>query len=136
MRAAPLALMVLAAALAGPLPALAQKGAPATVQDAQADRMAAFLATLPARFAVDGTNPDGTAYAGTAALAWDAATGRATIRWQVGADSFEGSGPVEDGRLVIDWGQDTPAVYVVEPDLSLSGTWAGGLGTERLTVLP
>ncbi len=106
------------------------------VSEVQGDVVEAFLNTLPADFAVAGTNPDGSTYAGTAQMSFNRQSLTAAITWQVGADTFQGSGPLQDGQLIIDWGQDTPVIYSVNADMSLSGTWAGGRATETLTPTP
>ena len=104
--------------------------------EARGDVVEAFLATLPARFRADGVNPDGSTYSGTAQITFDPASLTARFDWIVGGNSYSGSGPLDQGRFVIDWGADTPAIYTVNPDLSLSGTWAGGTASEILTPLP
>lgn len=56
-----------------------------------------------------------------------------SMAWQVGASSYIGTG-IRDGRVVIvNWGDATPVVYVVMPDGTLHGTWAGGLALEKLS---
>lgn len=127
-----------------PLPASAQKGqtappAPAREDEGsevRGDLVEAFLATLPARFQVEGTNPDGTTYFGTAEISFDWDTLTATFVWQIAGDTFRGEGPLDRGSLIIDWGQDEPAIYTVNPDLTLSGSWADGLGSELMIALP
>lgn len=104
--------------------------------EVRGDPVEAFLITLPATFQVDGLNPDGSAYTGTAQMSFNSSTQTATIVWQVGSDTFQGQGPLNEGRFVIDWGDTTPVIYTVTPDLTLSGTWAGGRASETLTPIP
>jgi hypothetical protein len=92
--------------------------------------LAAALAVLsPAAFAqlreglynVEGQNPDGSAYEG------------------VGNAQIIGLGLIQSGLLALSFtveGRPGIAIYGVEPDGKLRGTWTsgGGLGTEILTV--
>jgi hypothetical protein len=114
--------MVLAATLLAGLaaPALAQRAGP---------------------YAVEGQGADGSRYEGSAVLApLGADTWRVT--WRVGSDSAEGvailipQGPL----LVVGYtiaGETGVAVYAVQPDGRLLGTWTqgrgGGIGTEVMT---
>ncbi|MEQ8655876.1 MAG: hypothetical protein RIC24_01045 [Hyphomicrobiales bacterium] len=125
----------LALGVAPTAPALAQKGGEAT-SEVRGDLVEAFLNTLPATFQVDGLNADGTAYSGTAQMSFNWNSMTATIVWQVGADTYQGQGPLDNGRLVIDWGDTSPVIYTVTPDLSLSGSWANGTASETLTPIP
>ncbi|MDN3568272.1 hypothetical protein ACFQY5_04715 [Paeniroseomonas aquatica] len=87
-------------------------------------------------YTVEGQNPDGSAYEGTFELlegpnaAWVA-------RWNVGNAQIIGLGLIQGGMLALSFsveGRPGIAVYGVEPDGSLRGTWTsgGGLGTEVL----
>ncbi|MDB5374402.1 MAG: hypothetical protein JWP04_3044 [Belnapia sp.] len=109
--------------------------------------LAAALAVLsPAAFAqlreglynVEGQNPDGSAYEGVFELregpnaAWIG-------RWSVGNAQIIGLGLIQSGLLALSFtveGRPGIAIYGVEPDGKLRGTWTsgGGLGTEILTV--
>lgn len=135
-----IALIVILASLLAVDPALAKGTNVQPGNDEQGEvhdgPVEAFLGTLPATFQVDGRNADGSAYAGTAQMSFNSSTLTATIVWQVGADTFQGQGPLNEGRFVIDWGDTTPVIYTVTPDLTLSGTWAGGRASETLTPIP
>lgn len=89
-------------------------------------------------YKVEGQNPDGSTYEGSFELragpnaAWIA-------RWQVGNTRILGLGLVQQGLLAVSFsveGRPGIAIYGVEPDGSLRGTWTsgGGLGTETLTA--
>ena len=56
---------------------------------------------------------------------------RYRFEWRVGA-SFVGTGTLKDGSISVDWGSDSPAIYKLNPDGSLTGTWANGRGAEFL----
>ena len=101
--------------------------------EARGDFVEAFLATLPATFQVDGINPDGSAYSGIAQLSFNPANLTLSVNWQIGSDSYSGSGPLDNGSFIINWGDTTPAIYTVTPELALSGTWAGGAAVEIMT---
>lgn len=123
-----------------PSAALAQKGdnngSGQETSEVRGDLVEAFLNSLPATFQVDGLNADGTSYSGTAQMSYNPVSFTASITWQVGADTFSGQGPLDNGRFVIDWGDTTPVIYTVNSDLSLTGSWAGGAASETLTSIP
>lgn len=123
-----------------PSAALAQKGETNTggqeTSEVRGDLVEAFLNSLPATFQVDGLNADGTSYSGTAQMSYNTASMTASITWQIGADTFSGQGPLENGRFVIDWGDTTPVIYTVDTNLSLIGSWAGGTASETFTSIP
>jgi len=89
------------------------------------------------RYAVLGVNPDGTEYRGELALQ----TGPAAawiVTWLVGQEQVMGLGIIQGGVLAVSFsvnGRPGIAVYEVERDGTLRGTWntGGGLGTEKLT---
>ncbi|MCB4822145.1 hypothetical protein [Roseicella aerolata] len=103
-----------------------------------------LIATLPAAaqireglYEVEGTNPDGSTYEGRFLLqAGPAASWVA--RWQVGDEQVIGLGLIQGGVLAVSFvidGRPGIAVFDVEPDGRLRGSWTtgGGMGTERLT---
>jgi hypothetical protein len=104
----------------------------------------ALTAALPAAaqlreglYEVEGTNPDGSTYEGRFLLqAGPAASWVA--RWQVGDEQVIGLGLIQGGVLAVSFvinGRPGIAVFEVEPDGRLRGSWTsgGGMGTERLT---
>lgn len=90
-------------------------------------------------YAAQGTNPDGSRYAGTVQVQQ---TGSAAVRvrWTIGGQSIEGIG-VRSGNTVSaaysDGRRTTLVMYTMNADGSLRGTWAvhgtDGTGTENLT---
>jgi hypothetical protein len=99
------------------------------------------LALRPGTYAVEGQGGDGSRYEGTAMLAPIGADTWRVI-WHVGSDTAEGvailipQGPM----LVVGYtmaGDTGVAVYAVQPDGRLLGTWtqggAGWVGTEVMT---
>jgi hypothetical protein len=104
----------------------------------------ALIAALPAAaqireglYEVEGTNPDGSTYEGRFLLqAGPAASWVA--RWQVGDEQVIGLGLIQGGVLAVSFvidGRPGIAVFDVEPDGRLRGSWTtgGGMGTEKLT---
>ncbi len=86
---------------------------------------------------IAGTNPDGSEYQGGLALGPGPA-GSWLARWQVGGTQLLGLGLIQGGVLAVSFvvdGRPGVAVYEVEPDGKLRGSWTtgGGLGTEILT---
>ncbi len=82
------------------------------------------------QYRVQGTNPNGTPYAGTVTIERVGALYK--FQWQIGRDVFQGQGTLYGRVLTIDWGQADPVIYQVLLDGTLEGTWARGQGTERL----
>ena len=82
------------------------------------------------QYRVQGTNPNGTPYAGTVTIERVGALYK--FQWHIGRDVFQGQGTLHDRVLTIDWGQADPVIYQVLLDGTLEGTWARGQGTERL----
>ena len=81
-------------------------------------------------YRVEGRNPDGSAYSGSAQLV--EINNTVTIAWQVGGQAYQGTGTRSGDIVWINWGADHPVVYVVMPSGQLHGTWANGKALERL----
>lgn len=81
-------------------------------------------------YLVTGTNPQGGRYSGSCRIT-ALGDNRYRFEWKVGA-SYVGTGLLKDGSISVEWGSDSPAVYKLNADGSLSGTWASGRGTEFL----
>lgn len=78
-----------------------------------------------------GRNPDGSEYNGTAQIVQQGEF--VDVTWSISGDTNGGDGRIEGRIVTVDWGDDTPVVYVVMPDGSLHGTWADGTAFEKLT---
>ncbi|WP_425049283.1 hypothetical protein [Psychromarinibacter sp. S121] len=114
-------LIVLAA-----LPAFAQEG-----KKGSGPNTAPALIEIAGTYSSRGLNADGTEYMGRAQIVQQGEAVEFT--WFVGNDTFRGRGAI-DGRLVaVDWGAESPVVYVVMPDGELHGTWDDGRALEKLT---
>jgi len=86
---------------------------------------------IAGNYDAEGRYPNGSAYSGQVRISQQGTD--VSINWQIGSDSYSGSGLI-DGRVVaVDWGSQTPIVYVVMPDGELHGTWDDGRALERLT---
>jgi hypothetical protein len=83
------------------------------------------------RYRVSGRNADGSRYSGTVSIARQA--GRFQFDWRVGTSSYRGTGTLDDGVLIVDWGSTTPAIYALAADGTLTGLWGSGRGEEMLT---
>ncbi len=86
---------------------------------------------------VEGPNPDGTTYDGRFLLR--AGPGGAWVaNWRVANENIMGLGLIQAGVLAVSFvvnGRPGVAVFEVEPDGRLRGSWTtgGGMGTEMLT---
>lgn len=96
--------------------------APVLAQDIPAD--------ISGTYRVEGRNPDGSAYDGQLTVV-ESTGGAVAFAWIVAKQSYAGVGVREDRVVTVDWGADTPVVYVVMPGGELHGTWGGGKALER-----
>ncbi|MBL6455689.1 hypothetical protein JMJ55_10165 [Belnapia sp. T6] len=97
---------------------------------------AAFAQLRPGSYAIEGINPDGTTYEGSFELR-EGPNGAWIGRWLVGNAQILGLGLIQSGMLALGFsadGRPGVAIYGVEPDGSLRGSWTsgGGMGTEVL----
>ena len=86
---------------------------------------------ISGRYNCTGTNPDGSGYRGTVVITRVSGN---TYRfdWTVG-NNYSGTGTLVGNQISVEWGDTSPAIYNVQPDGSLVGTWANGSGSETLT---
>ena len=85
-------------------------------------------------YQVKGSNPNGSTYKGTVKITHKEGS-KYTFAWKIGPSSYTGTGELKDNVMTVEWGTDSPAIYEVEPDGTLNGTWAKGKGTEILTPM-
>ena len=85
-------------------------------------------------YRVKGSNPNGSTYKGTVKITHKEGS-KYTFAWKIGPSSYTGTGELKDNVMTVEWGTDSPAIYEVEPDGTLNGTWAKGKGTEILTPM-
>lgn len=83
------------------------------------------------RYTAFGRNPDGSSYEGRCDVIQQGSI--VEFAWTIDGDSTAGDGVVEGRVVTVDWGDDTPVVYVIMPDGELHGTWADGTALEKLT---
>jgi hypothetical protein len=92
---------------------------------------------LGGNYLVEGANPDGTTYRGTAIIT--PSPTHYFIKWYVGSAVFSGSGTLSGQTLTIVWtdssGRTGLIAYGLSPDGVLTGSWAGGKGSERMTPM-
>jgi hypothetical protein len=87
---------------------------------------------LSGLYHVEGSNPDGSRYAGMASLT--PAGDQYLFTWWIARQVFSGVGEFAGRMMVVNWGAKHPVIYTVEPDKNLSGEWADGTATDRLTL--
>lgn len=81
-------------------------------------------------YSVEGKNPNGSPYRGLCVI--EVRTdGRYEFNWRVGA-FHRGIGTVSGNVVTVEFGDTAPVVYELRWDGSLTGTWAGGQGSEEL----
>lgn len=91
----------------------------------------AAFADVTGRYTAEGRNPNGSTYTGTVRMIEDG--GRVMVSWQVGNQSYTGTGPINGHVITVDWGDAHPVYYLIMPDGELHGIWADGKGLEKLT---
>ncbi len=93
-----------------------------------------FAMDIGGTYSVDGKNPNGSGYQGIVVIE-EIGDLEYSFSWQIGDESYAGSGTLEENVLTVDWGQAEPVIYTVSPDGSkLIGIWGpDGSGSEILT---
>lgn len=88
-------------------------------------------------YRVEGTNPNGTKYRGTAIIKGGGA--RYTMTWTIAGQSYSGNGDLSGKNLTINWkdssGNGGVVFYTLMDSGVLKGVWANGKGSETLTPL-
>ncbi len=110
----------------GLIPGLALLPLPATAQA----RKGGPVRDIAGSYAANGMNADGSRYAGTVEIAQSGAT--IEMSWSIGNDSYRGTGTLEGRVLSVDWGSDSPVIYVVMNSGELPGTRGDGTALEKL----
>lgn len=87
--------------------------------------------SIAGRYAAEGKNPDGSAY--TAIVTIEKLSNGYRFIWDFGKTTMQGKGDFSSGKLVVDWGDNSPAIYTVAENGQLFGTWSNGKATEVLT---
>jgi tetratricopeptide (TPR) repeat protein len=85
-------------------------------------------------YEVSGKSGDGKTYSGTATITATAKGFDET--WHTGDGTDQGSGTLDNNLLTVNWGGDSPIVYAIAADGSLTGLWDSGEGEETLKQKP
>ena len=86
---------------------------------------------ISGKYSVVGTNPNGTTYRGSLTIRRDG--NRYRFDWLIAnVATYSGTGMLNGGSIVVDWGQQYPVIYQVGPNGVLTGTWNNGTATETL----
>jgi len=86
--------------------------------------------TIGGHYTAHGRDAAGAAYSGVADVVQSG--NRVEFTWLMSGDTIHGQGTIEGRLVTVDWGSDTPVVYVVMPDGELHGTWEDGAASEKL----
>jgi len=78
-----------------------------------------------------GRNPDGSDYENPVEIIQKGTA--VDFAWINKDNTTRGTGTIEGRVITVDWGDATPVVYVAMENGNLHGTWADGLGLEKLT---
>jgi predicted membrane protein len=87
--------------------------------------------SIAGNYASAGLNADGTSYAGNVAVIQQGDA--VDMTWTVGKDVIHGTGQIEGRVVTVDWGSDSPVIYVIMPNGELHGTWDNGRALEKMT---
>ena len=119
----------------GSAPGVAGADMLAAKPDQQTTAGPAQTARLEGKYSVEGTNPSGSTYQGTAVIGKSGE--RYVMTWNIANQSFSGNGAVSGNKLTINWtgsgGGGGVVVYTVMAGGILKGSWAEGSGSEILT---
>ncbi len=89
---------------------------------------------LEGNYTVEGINPKGTSYKGTAVIAQS--SGRYSITWKIANRTFTGTGTLSEKTLIINrkgpQADNEMVVYRMGPDGLLNGIWGSGKAKETL----
>jgi TIR domain len=86
---------------------------------------------ISGKYSVSGTNTNGTTYHGSVTIQRDGNGYR--FDWLISnVGIYSGTGILNGGSIVVDWGQKYPVIYQVGPNGVLTGTWNNGTATETL----
>jgi hypothetical protein len=86
---------------------------------------------LAGKYAMTGTNPNGSTYHGQVTITSDGDLYE--FRWLISnGDTFHGKGRLRGSTISVDWGQKYPVIFEVDSDGSLHGTWSDGKASEDL----
>lgn len=96
-----------------------------------ADSSRAAQANIAGRYTASGRNPNGSTYSGHVSV--EQRGGVYHFFWKIANDNYQGKGSLDDGKFVIDWGDNYPVIYTLANDGRLMGTWSNGKATEVLT---
>lgn len=126
----PWLLVLLAGAFSAAVPAqtLAQAAAEPPAARSQVPAL-----LLPGHYACEGRNIDGSPYRGLV-LVQPRADGRFEFVWRIGT-FHRGIGTLDGNVVTVEFGDLHPAVYEIGADGTLTGTWADGKASERLTPI-
>lgn len=85
---------------------------------------------LTGAYTARGMQGDGKSYQGQVDIIQEGTA--LSFTWTINNETFTGAG-LQEGRVIaVDWGAESPIVYVVMPNGELHGTWANGTAVERL----
>lgn len=120
----------LATAIATPLLAQGKKDGATAGDGLGRDSGSVNLIGIDGDYLSMGMNPDGSTYEGTVAITQQGTA--IEVSWTINGETNRGAGLIDGRVVVVDWGDETPVVYVVMPNGALHGTWADGTALEKL----
>jgi TolB-like protein len=86
---------------------------------------------LEGSYFASGRNPNGSTYTGTVQIS--KGNNSYHFFWKIGNSTYNGIGVLKDRTITVDWGQDSPVIYLIQDDGRLVGKWANGTASETLT---
>lgn len=89
-------------------------------------------ARIRGEYDVAGTRADGKEYQATLSIEPDGS--EFLFEWRFADNQIiKGTGHMNGDTVVVEWGANYPAIYQIQPDGVLKGTWDNGKATETLT---
>lgn len=93
--------------------------------------------TLKGTYRVEGKNPNGRSYYGTAFV--QGSGSQYTVTWKIAGQSYSGIGDLSGRKFTVNWkdatGTEGVVYYTVLDSGAMKGVWANGKATETLTPL-
>ena len=91
------------------------------------------ISRIEGQYSAVGRNPNGTTYSGIVTITWR--NDAYLFVWKIGSSTYSGVGSLSGDTLTVDWGQQYPVIYKIQPSGRLTGLWDNDRATEDLTPI-
>jgi TolB-like protein len=91
------------------------------------------ISRIEGQYSAAGRNPNGTTYSGIVTITQRNES--YLFVWKIGGSTYNGVGSLSGDTLTVDWGQQYPVIYKVQPTGRLVGLWDNDRASETLTPI-